>query len=137
MMYEMLSRATPAQKSFRLIVVDGGWDSSVWRWPYFPSWALTTSSSGAGERDRGTQGKQRSLVRKDEDRVYLPGRKNPSISLQRLPSFVFFNKSDEAHRFAITYHRLIKRREDFMSIWTVSPASERKKKERFLLILKY
>ncbi len=51
------------------------------------------------------------VVRSDE-RVFLPGRKNPVV-LRRNSTALFLLQRvrDEAHRFAITYHRALRRRE--------------------------
>jgi excinuclease ABC subunit C len=54
---------------------------------------------------------------KEEDRVYLPGRKDP-VYLTRWPATLFLLQRirDEAHRFAITYYRKIKEKEDLQSL---------------------
>ena len=54
---------------------------------------------------------------KEEDRVYLPGRKDP-VFLTRWPAALFLLQRirDEAHRFAVTYHRKVKKKEDLQSL---------------------
>ena len=54
---------------------------------------------------------------KGEDRVYLPGRKDP-VYLSRWPMALFLLQRirDEAHRFAVTYHRKVKEKEDLQSL---------------------
>jgi excinuclease ABC subunit C len=54
---------------------------------------------------------------KGEDRVYLPGRKDP-VYLNRWPAALFLLQRirDEAHRFAVTYHRKVKEKEDLKSL---------------------
>jgi len=54
---------------------------------------------------------------KEEDRVYLPGRKDP-VYLSRWPAALFLLQRirDEAHRFAVTYHRKVKDKEDLQSL---------------------
>ncbi len=51
------------------------------------------------------------------DRVYLPGRKDP-LYLSRWPACLFLLQRvrDEAHRFAISYHRNLKEKGDFQSV---------------------
>jgi excinuclease ABC subunit C len=51
-------------------------------------------------------------VRRSDERVFLPGRKNPVV-LHRTSTALFLLQRvrDEAHRFAITYHRELRRRE--------------------------
>jgi excinuclease ABC subunit C len=54
---------------------------------------------------------------KGEDRIYLPGRKDP-VYLNRWPAALFLLQRvrDEAHRFAIAYHRKVKEKEDLRSL---------------------
>ncbi|MCK4534377.1 MAG: hypothetical protein KAT81_02530, partial [Syntrophobacterales bacterium] len=56
-------------------------------------------------------------VYKGRDRVYLPNRKNP-LYLSKHPQALFLLQRvrDEAHRFAVTYHRKVKEKEDFRSV---------------------
>jgi len=53
-----------------------------------------------------------SAVVRSEERVFLPGRKNPVV-LRRNSTALFLLQRvrDEAHRFAITYHRELRRRD--------------------------
>ena len=45
------------------------------------------------------------------DRLYLPGRKNPVNFRQGDPALLLLMRlRDEAHRFAITYHRLLRKK---------------------------
>ncbi len=55
-------------------------------------------------------------VVRSEERVFLPGRKNPVV-LRRNSTALFLLQRvrDEAHRFAITYHRELRRRERLRS----------------------
>jgi excinuclease ABC subunit C len=67
---------------------------------------------------------------KGEDRVYLPGRKDP-VYLSRWPRALFLLQRirDEAHRFAVSYHRKVKEKEDLQSLLDRIPgigASRRK-----------
>ncbi|TFG92867.1 MAG: excinuclease ABC subunit UvrC [Syntrophobacterales bacterium] len=58
-----------------------------------------------------------SAVSRDRDRVYLPNRKNP-LYLDKHPRALFLLQRvrDEAHRFAVTYHRTLKAQKDFSSV---------------------
>ncbi|MFA5181542.1 MAG: excinuclease ABC subunit UvrC [Syntrophales bacterium] len=51
------------------------------------------------------------------DRVFLPGRKD-AIDISRWPAALFLLQRlrDEAHRFAVSYHRKVKEKEDFSSL---------------------
>ena len=55
-------------------------------------------------------------VRRSEERVFLPGRKNPVV-LRRNSTALFLLQRvrDEAHRFAITYHRELRSRDRLRS----------------------
>jgi excinuclease ABC subunit C len=79
----------------------------------------------AGSADEG-QGKEpsrdgcRQLAQtpgRSEDRVFLPGRKDP-VYLSRWPAALFLLQRirDEAHRFAVSYHRKVKQKEDLRSL---------------------
>lgn len=49
-------------------------------------------------------------VERSEERFFLPGRKNPVVLRQGSPAlFMLERLRDEAHRFAITYHRKLRR----------------------------
>ncbi len=51
------------------------------------------------------------LVERSEERFFLPGRKNPVILRQGSPAlFMLERLRDEAHRFAITHHRKLRRK---------------------------
>jgi excinuclease ABC subunit C len=56
-------------------------------------------------------------IRKGEDRVYLPGRKDP-VYLTKYPASLFLLQRirDEAHRFAVSYHRKLMEKRDLRSI---------------------
>jgi excinuclease ABC subunit C len=56
-------------------------------------------------------------VHKGEDRAYIAGRKDP-VYLNKYPKALLFLQRirDEAHRFAITYHRLLMRKRDIQSV---------------------
>jgi len=64
------------------------------------------------------------------EKLYRPGRKNPILLAVHSPVLLLFKQiRDEAHRFAITYHRKVRRREMFASqldgIPGIGPARKR------------
>ena len=73
--------------------------------------------------------KKTGKLQKGEDRVYTAGRKDP-IYLSRHPRELFLLQRvrDEAHRFAIAYHRKLKARNDFRSVLDDIPGIGRGKK---------
>jgi excinuclease ABC subunit C len=55
-------------------------------------------------------------VERSEERFFLPGRKNPVLLRQGSPAlFMLERLRDEAHRFAITYHRKLRGKEALRS----------------------
>jgi len=62
-------------------------------------------ASGGGEKTR------------TEERVFLPGRKNPVTFRANAPAlFLLQRVRDEAHRFGITYHRLLRKNRNLRSV---------------------
>jgi excinuclease ABC subunit C len=72
-------------------------------------------------------------VRHSEERVFLPGRKNPVI-LRRNSTALFLLQRvrDEAHRFAITYHRVLRRRDRLRSLLDGIPGIGAERRKRLL-----
>jgi excinuclease ABC subunit C len=70
---------------------------------------------------------------KKEDRVYLPGRKD-AVLLSRWPQTlrILQQARDEAHRFALSYHRRLKRTSDLTSMLDDMPEIGEKRKTRLL-----
>lgn len=70
---------------------------------------------------------------KGEDRVYLPGRKDP-VYLSRWPKALFLLQRirDEAHRFAVSYHRKVKEKEDLCSLLDRIPGIGAKRRKALL-----
>ncbi|MDD2366414.1 MAG: excinuclease ABC subunit UvrC [Desulfuromonadaceae bacterium] len=63
-------------------------------------------------KSRVLQADSTSVVRKSDERVFLPGRKNPVILRQNSKPLLLLSAiRDEAHRFAITYHRKLRGKE--------------------------
>lgn len=81
----------------------------------FPGGTACRDDRGAG--DDPVLRRRTKISGKEEDRVYLPGRKDP-VYLTRWPAALFLLKRvrDEAHRFAVTYHRKVKEKRDVQSI---------------------
>jgi len=73
-------------------------------------------------------------VSKEEDRFYLSGRKDP-IYLTRKPRAlgIMQHLRDEAHRFAVTFFRRTKGKEDFHSLLDDIPGIGKKRKMALLL----
>jgi len=67
------------------------------------------------------------------DRLFLPGRKNPLLPPANAPGWLLLLKlRDEAHRFAITYHRKRARKEMLASALDEAPGIGKVRKRRLL-----
>lgn len=138
MMYELLRRRLEKKEELPdLIIVDGGKGQlgvalSVLR---------DLSISGvdviglAKEREGMAAGDNLRTSRKDtsEDRVYLPRKKEP-LYPSRWPPILFLLQRirDEAHRFALSYHRQVKGKNDLRSILDEIPGIGTVKKKALL-----
>ncbi len=72
-------------------------------------------------------------LNKTEDRVYLPRRKDP-LYISRWPAayFLLQHLRDEAHRFARSYHRLLREKQDLHSLIETIPGIGKEKKKKLL-----
>ena len=142
MLYEVLKRRYEKKKDLPgLIVVDGGKGQagvavSVLRELGIGGVdviGLAKERQGVppGKESRRTgAGKERF---KGEDRVYQPRKKEP-IYVSRWPAVLFLlqRMRDEAHRFAISYYRKVKEKEDLQSLLDDIPGIGEKKKKDLL-----
>jgi excinuclease ABC subunit C len=74
-----------------------------------------------------------STIERSEERVFLPGRKNPVV-LKRNSNALFLLQRvrDEAHRFAITYHRALRKKERLRSVLDAIPGIGPERRRRLL-----
>ncbi|MCX5826538.1 MAG: excinuclease ABC subunit UvrC [Deltaproteobacteria bacterium] len=84
---------------------------------------------GVGEEPREYDQRDR----KSGDRVFLPARKD-AIDISRWPAALFLLQRlrDEAHRFAVSYHRKVKEKEDFNSLLDQVPGVGPEKRKALL-----
>jgi excinuclease ABC subunit C len=69
----------------------------------------------------------------ETDRIFLPSRKQPLILVPRSPVLMLLQRiRDEAHRFAITYHKNLKSRQDLTSSLEGLPSIGKKTAQRIL-----
>jgi excinuclease ABC subunit C len=96
---------------------------------------LSSGASG-GVQDGAPTGRMSSAETpgKGADRVYLPGRKDP-VYLTRWPAALFLLQRvrDEAHRFAVAYHRKVKENEDLRSLLDRIPGIGEARRKALLL----
>jgi excinuclease ABC subunit C len=82
-----------------LILIDGGLGQLA---------AAMEGLRQVGHRDQAIMGLAKARGEKDE-RIFLPGRKNPILLRPNAPATHLVQRiRDEAHRFAITYHRKLR-----------------------------
>lgn len=110
-MYEVLSRrytrALEEDDLPDLIMVDGGKgqlniaQAVLWELGVEGPDLISIAKSRLKAREEGAE-KQRT-----DERFFLPGRKNPVVFPQNSPALFLLQRArDEAHRFAITYHKV-------------------------------
>ncbi len=73
-------------------------------------------------------------IERSPERVFLPGQKNPVVLRQNTGElFLLARLRDEAHRFAITFHRKLRRERNFKSVLEEIPGIGDKRKRTLLL----
>ena len=131
MMYEVLNRRYNKKENLPdLIVVDGG----KGQLGVAVSVLKDLNTEGIDVIGLAKEGKEKGGD-KVQDRVYCIGKRDP-VNLSKWPAVLFLlqRMRDEAHRFAVTYHRKLKRKQDFRSVLDAIPgigASRKKALMRF------
>ncbi|MBE9547121.1 MAG: excinuclease ABC subunit UvrC, partial [Proteobacteria bacterium] len=120
MMYEVLKRRYKDKENLPdLIMVDGGKGQLGVALSVIKELGIEGIDVIGLAKEAGDEipGRGRTSLRKGEDKMYIPKRKDP-IYLSRHPKALFLlqRARDEAHRFAISYHRKVKEKKDFHSI---------------------
>jgi excinuclease ABC subunit C len=119
-MYEVLGRRCRRAREENdfpdLLVVDGGKGQLNVAVEVLRELAITDVDVIALAKMRVERDPRAAVLARSEERVFLPGRKNPVV-LRRNSTALFLLQRvrDEAHRFAITYHRELRRRERLRS----------------------
>ena len=122
MLAEVFSRRFRADKIEKeglpdLVVVDGGIgqlntaQSIISELGLNGSFDLVSLAKSRTASDSGSE-----IIARSDERVFLPGRRNPVVLRQNsLPLLLLAAIRDEAHRFAITYHRKLRGKEGIAS----------------------
>jgi excinuclease ABC subunit C len=135
MMREVLERRYGKGENLPdLVVVDGGKGQLGVALSVFCELGLEDLNAiGLAKESRIMPGEGLKIVRKDVDRIYISKRKNP-VYLSKHPHALFLLQRvrDEAHRFAIGYHRKLKEKEDFRSLLDDIPGIGKKRKGALL-----
>jgi excinuclease ABC subunit C len=134
MMSEVLSRRfTHGENLPDLVVVDGGKGQLNMALSVLKDLELKIDVVSLAKEERTfvfSKGMIKKKVAKSEDRVYLPGRKDAVyLSSSQAALSLLQRVRDEAHRFALDYHRKLKQKNDLGSILDKIPeiGKERKK----------
>jgi excinuclease ABC subunit C len=109
---------------------------------YDPDEAWDPKDQEAAKRraqaERVSRARRKGRFKQDEierspERVFLPGQKNPIILRQNTGElFLLARLRDEAHRFAITFHRKLRRERNFKSVLEEIPGIGDKRKRALL-----
>jgi excinuclease ABC subunit C len=119
-MYEVLARRYRRAREERdvpdLLVVDGGKGQLNVAVEVLRELGIDAVDVVSLAKMRVESDPRAAAVVRSEERVFLPGRKNPVV-LRRNSTALFLLQRvrDEAHRFAIAYHRALRRRERLRS----------------------
>lgn len=114
-LYEVLKRRLTRGKEEDVlpdfILIDGGKGQLSVLCAVLDELALSDRIDAVGiAKSRVRSNVRGKVVERSEERFFLPGRKNPVVLRQGSPAlFMLERLRDEAHRFAITYHRKLRR----------------------------
>ena len=111
MMHEVLSRRFSREDDPYpdLIVVDGGIGQLNILCSVLEELDVTGVEAASLAKSRVRRAMTEAQVSRSDERVFLPGRKNPVVLRQNsAPLLLLARIRDEAHRFAITYHKKLR-----------------------------
>jgi len=137
MMYEVLKRRFERAKVEGgypdLLVVDGGIGQLNVAVSVLQELGINEVDAVGLAKMRVERDARAAEVQRSEERVFLPGRKNPVV-LRRNSSALFLLQRvrDEAHRFAITYHRSLRAKERLRSVLDDIPGIGATRRRRLL-----
>jgi excinuclease ABC subunit C len=119
MMHEVLARRfAPDRDDGKpdLIVVDGGIGQLKVLTRVLREIDVEGVAAAALAKSRVEKGMAREEIERSAERVFLPGRKNPVVLRQNsAPLLLLARIRDEAHRFAVTYHKKVRGKETLTS----------------------
>jgi excinuclease ABC subunit C len=112
MMREMLSRRFKAESTEELpdlIVVDGGIGQLNVLSAVLDELGVLGVEAAGLAKSRVERSMESAELKRSDERVFRPGRKNPiSLRQNSAPLLMLVRIRDEAHRFAITYHKAVR-----------------------------
>ena len=137
MMHEVLTRRFSRGKAEGdlpdLIIVDGGIGQMNILLRVLAELEISGVDVAALAKSRVTREMTAEEVQRSEERVFLPGRKNPVVLRQNsAPLLLLARVRDEAHRFAITYHKKLRDRETISTELAQVPGIGEKRSKELL-----
>jgi excinuclease ABC subunit C len=136
MMREILSRRfAPGKEDGRpdLIVVDGGIGQLNILTLVLRRLGIDGVATVGLAKSRVAKGMREAVVTRSDERVFLPGRKNPVVLRQNSPPLLLLAQiRDEAHRFAVTYHKNLRSKSALASLLDDVPGIGGKRKAALL-----
>lgn len=136
MMREILTRrfSRESDEPPDLIVVDGGIGQLNILTSVLRDLEITGVAAAGLAKSRVERRAHSTEIARSEERVFLPGRKNPVALRQNAASLLLLTRiRDEAHRFAITYHRSLRTKKNLSSLLDDIPGIGRRRKQELLL----
>ncbi|MDH4028940.1 MAG: helix-hairpin-helix domain-containing protein, partial [Nitrospirota bacterium] len=129
-----LKDAAGAEKGLPdLLLIDGGRGQLESALNAIKPFGLTLELAAIAKAKSGAQSGDRTGVRRDTDRIYLPGKKAPVYLEPFMSSTHLLQKiRDEAHRFAIKYHKKLRSKKTLES--PLEKAEGIGRKRRLLLL---
>jgi len=101
--------------------------------PQIAEAAVPAPPSPRGGRSRQKGRFVQDAIERSPERVFLPGQKNPVVLRQNTSELHLLTRlRDEAHRFAITFHRKLRRERNFRSMLEEIPGIGDKRKRALL-----
>jgi len=136
MMYEVLtrrySRATKGDDLPDLIMVDGGKGHLRVTLEVFKDLNMKGVDAIALAKPRGLEGSVK-LGEKSGEKVYIPRIKEPiHMPKHSTATFLLQRVRDESHRFAISYHKKLRRKRDLRSVLDDIPGVGKTRKQKLL-----
>ncbi len=137
MMYEVLQRRFARAKQEGsypdLLVVDGGKGQLNVALEVLRELDIQEVDAVGLAKDRVDRAPRATELAHSEERVFLPGRKNPVVLTRNSTAlFLLQRVRDEAHRFAITYHRQLRSKERLRSAVDAIPGIGSTRRKRLL-----
>jgi excinuclease ABC subunit C len=136
-LYEVLkrryTRALVEKDLPDLLVIDGGKGQLGVASAVLAELGVTELDLVSLAKDRVASDVRSAEIRHSEERVFLPNRKNPVVLPRNSTAlFLLQRVRDEAHRFAITFHRELRKRERLRSVLDDVPGIGPARRRRLL-----